>query len=439
MTVLSDKRNTMSCTDISLLLDKELSALSAEENDAVSRHLSQCSQCNEFMTLFSNLPLFPGELSKDELNFAIHRVQARVQQQKRTPHPQKARRFAFAFAASFALLTLTGVVGLSLFSSKSEDAGLAQCSPTAPSKLVAGVYMTYCDTRRKPETIIEGGGDVRVSLRKGPIGLLIDPNRPNKRKVVVETPQGLVKVKGTVFTVNVGRENTWVEVFRGVVEVISREKEETFNVAAGHGADLVNGNTFRLSAPKTGSLHRRLMALTLEEPLEEGTGPAAISSNQETTDPNGTDELESSNLVTAESHHGINRTTRQPVESMYDLIQQAQSCLIDRNWKCAAARYRTVLTHYSRRPESMAVLISLAKVELRYMNSPKSALTHYKNYQRRAPNGPLAEEAQFGIAEVYQRLGRSHDEKKALRRFIQRFPESSHVKKARSRLKQLGE
>jgi outer membrane protein assembly factor BamD (BamD/ComL family) len=122
---------------------------------------------------------------------------------------------------------------------------------------------------------------------------------------------------------------------------------------------------------------------------------------------------------------------------MYTLTQEAQSCLIDRDWTCAAARYREVLTRFPRRPESMAVLISLAKIEMRYLGAPKDALTHYKTYQRRAPSGPLAEEALFGIAEAYRHLGVADKEEMTLSRFIEQYPESSLVQKARARLKQL--
>ena len=58
-------------------------------------------------------------------------------------------------------------------------------------------------------------------------------------------------------------------------------------------------------------------------------------------------------------------------------------------------------------------------------------------YQRRAPSGPLAEEALFGVAGAYRRLGNSNEERAALRRFLERYPRSSMQGKARARLAEL--
>ena len=119
------------------------------------------------------------------------------------------------------------------------------------------------------------------------------------------------------------------------------------------------------------------------------------------------------------------------------LIQDAQSCLIDRDWQCAAARYHEVLNRYAARTESASVLISLAKIELRHLNRPDNALTHYRTYQQRAPKGPLIEEAYLGIANAYRQLGNPAKEAETLRQFAERFPKSSLSGKARARLKQL--
>ena len=96
-----------------------------------------------------------------------------------------------------------------------------------------------------------------------------------------------------------------------------------------------------------------------------------------------------------------------------------------------------MLARYSKRPESTAALISLAKIELRHLDAPRKALAHFTAYQRRAPNGPLAEEALFGIAGAYQRLGNDDEERAALRRFVERYPRSSLRGKARARLAEL--
>ena len=83
------------------------------------------------------------------------------------------------------------------------------------------------------------------------------------------------------------------------------------------------------------------------------------------------------------------------------------------------------------------MLITLAKIELRHLNSPKKALAHYGTYLRQAPNGPLAEEALLGMAHSYRRLGLEDREAETLQRYIERYPKSGLLGKARSRLEQL--
>lgn len=84
------------------------------------------------------------------------------------------------------------------------------------------------------------------------------------------------------------------------------------------------------------------------------------------------------------------------------------------------------------------MLISLAKIELRHLKRPEQALLHYQAYARRAPGGLLAEEALFGIAKAYHRLGVEKKEKETLRRFVSKYQQSSLKRKADDRLQQLG-
>ena len=139
--------------------------------------------------------------------------------------------------------------------------------------------------------------------------------------------------------------------------------------------------------------------------------------------------------VELSKRHETGGAPKRSAPSIDTLIQEAQSCLIDRDWRCAAIKYQEVLKRYSGRPESMAVLISLAKIELRHLGRPKEALDHYKKYQQRAPKGPLAEEALYGIANAYRRLGLEDKEQETLRLFVEKYPQSSLVRKARARLK----
>ncbi len=448
MTRSSVTKDSISCADIAVFLDESLwQDLCVEERDAVSRHLDLCPQCSDFMKLATNLSRFPGNMSSDELDHAIQRVRVRASR----PHPSDERRapqwVPIAVAASIAALIIAAVLGLTSVGSNPKEKTVAfQCAPSMPVEPLEGVLISYCEGGTKPEIIVDKGR-VRVSLRSGAVGILVASDKFEKRSVIVDTPQGTVRDKGTVFTVRVYNENTWIEVFRGLVEVVSKIDDATvFNVAAGHEADVVGGVPSILTAPKTDMLRQRLDATESGERTARSDEDIEGSKTPSLNDI----ELPQSDMITdstggptqrrqaaSEAHRRSSGGSHPVVKSMYDLIQEAQSFLLDRDWTSAAARYREVLLHYPRRQESLAVLINLAKVELRYLGAPKDALAHYRDYQRRAPNGALAEEALFGTAEAYRNLGLKNDEEETLRRFIDRFPQSTLVRKARIRLTQL--
>lgn len=442
-------QDLMSCAEVASLLEKEVSEepLSSEEQRSVERHLSHCAGCRDFVRLTSNLPLFVDELSKDDVDAAIRAVMANEDNFGRTTHSPKDTWLIFAAAASIAAITLVGASLLSVVPESPSAPSLAfRCEPSAPSELVPGVFMTYCDGLA-PHAVVEDDGDVRVALPAGTVGFSIDPQRPHQRPVVVTTPLGEVRVKGTVFTVRVGRGNAVVEVFRGVVEVVPATRTgAVYEVSAGYGAMLLNHTTFELSDPKTEMLRQRLAEAVAA--AGDDTPTAAIGDETSSKDtpeeipPESLDEPSApenpERRELSGSRHGAGAPSRQRSASLDALIQDAQSCLIDREWKCAAARYREALKRYSGLPESKAVLISLAKIELRHLNAPKEALAHFRKYQQQVPNGPLAEEALFGTAQAYRRLGIEDKERETLRLFIERYPQSSMRKKAQARLTQLG-
>ncbi len=450
MTKTSNKYRSLSCDDITLLFDREVAdLLTDEEQHSLSCHLEQCRSCSEFVKLASNFRSFSENLSESELNFAIHRA---IKKAHEPPKKYQSRTFnwkTIAIAASVAAVMITGAIMLySTQPWKAETSVAFQCIPSTPIESVKGVFLTYCKEDRTPIVKVNEAGEVKVLLQTGTAGFFVDPARPNKNNVTVETPQGTVAVKGTVFTVRVDQNNTWVEVFRGVVEIASNTKHfDAFKINTGYGADLASGRSYNLIDPQTESV---LQALSLhmykQDSLDldqQGNLHNALSLSDTTRESLSDTQFDSEETAESEAQADLESQQKtagaqKPVyESMFNLIQDAQSCLIDRNWNCAALRYREVLARYPQRPESMAVLISLAKVELRHLNAPKDALLHYRNYLRRAPNGPLAEEALFGVAEAYQRLKQSKEEKESLKRFINKFPESFLVKKARYRLSQL--
>lgn len=459
----SGASDRISCAEAGVLLEKRISEeiLSDAEQQALTHHENDCPLCREVVKWISILPQRADDLSEIETLAARKRF---VENRGRLEAGAQRRKKVWALvgaAAAIAAVVLVGVFRRSSLPIASDEGAIAiNCVPALPTEPVPGVFMTYCDDK-EPGVLIVNGGDVRVSLRDGAVGLRIDPKRRDPHKVVVDTPEGEVRVKGTVFTVELQRDSARVEVFRGVVEFVPKVKGVLpLQVAAGRGADLMQHQLFDLSSPRTEPLRRALEAkLALKRQAENetvGGESAAAQASAERSPPfdfldsgtaDGLEEqapvapVESGEMETEATADGFRfsatAASKRSPPSIDALVQDAQSCLIDRDWTCAAARYQDVLKHYPGRPESTAVLISLAKIELLRLHLPKKALDHYELYQRQAPRGPMAEEALFGIAEACRRLGQQDREAETLRLFVERYPQSSQLEKARARLHQL--
>jgi TolA-binding protein len=443
----SDASDRISCSHAASVLEKRISedVLNDQELQALERHLNHCHACRDLVKWMSLLPQFADDLSPAEIDSAHRTMMENRNRPGRAETRRKTRWIIVAAAAAVA-----GVISVGLFHSLpskegGDSNGLLDCRPAPLTEPVPGVFMTYCGDR-EPGALIEHGGDLTVSLRQGAIGLSVDPNRRNKHKVVVETPKGEVRVKGTVFTVQVDRDIERVEVFRGVVEFVPTSKTDTaLEVPAGRGADLVRQETFELTEPETESLRR---ALDAEKKQRDSAQAEPVLENSPEPDrssvsggPAGSrrqvDPVEQALSPEKTARVGTDSASKVIVPSIDALIQDAQSCLIARDWTSASSRYQDILKHYPKSPESTAVLVSLAKIELRRLGRPKEALDHYQIYQNRAPNGPMAEEALFGIALSYRQLGEKNLELKTLRTFVERYPLSSQMEKATSRLHQL--
>jgi TolA-binding protein len=452
MTGLSGEQDRLSCSDAKLLLEKTIAeeALSVEERQTIEHHLDRCPRCRNLIRLTSGLPVFAKASADGEFDTAIDAVMKSLNDRRRAERARRTRWAAMAIAGAVAVLTLVGMPSLQNDpQSPTAVSPSFRCNALFPAEPVPGVFLTHCG-KNAPETIIENN-TVKVSLRKGAVGLFVDPARPGGQKVVVETRFGEVRVKGTLFTVGVDRSGAWVEVLRGVVEVVPETEKDlafknpAFKVAAGYGASLKQrGEKYKLSEPAAAPLFHELQIHAVdktsgqasadnEDSRESSPSPAPQDAGEETDD-EAAAQIEEE--IRREADDG---SPKRLAASMDVLIQDAQSCLLARDWKCAASRYREVLKAYSRRPESSAVLISLAKIELRRLDMPKKALARYKAYLRQAPTGPLAEEALLGAADAYRRLGLEEQEEETLRRFVEKFPKSSLSGKARTRLKQLSD
>ena len=449
----------ISCSHAALLLEKQFAEepLSNRAEEGLRAHLAECRKCQRTVNWMSTLPIHADAHADKRFNTGLRSAyQTSMNKRAYLQHKEYRKRIAMAIVAAAVLIAAVfGQDWLASLSSPRGDAAMApvDCLPVPPEETVPGVIMTYCEDAA-PDARIENDGDVRVRLEGGTVGMLIDPNRPHKRRVAVETPQGEVRVKGTMFTVRVDAQRSQVEVFRGVVEFVpTASTEDALSVKAGQGADLGHRTVFALSSPKTAPIRQVLYEKERHRSTEQPPSPeegrtfskspktvAALDSSEPTelTSRSAPADQTTSVTLSSDARPGSAAPPKREVPTIDSLIHEAQSCLIARDWMCASSRYQGILKHYPKRPESTAALISLARIELRHLGMPKKALDHYRTYQKRAPGGPMAEEALFGIAATYRQLGKKDLEQATLRRFIEQFPSSSQIKRAHARLRQLG-
>lgn len=448
MTSFSDGREPVSCAEVRSLFDKTLleEVLSPEEQRRVDNHLSQCPRCKRLFALASALPLFVDK-TDGRFEAGIAAVMEDWHRRREEKQHPKNRWKSVAIASAIATLAVVGVWNLrGVLHSSVVPSPELPCVPSARIEAASGVFMAYCDSDEPMVSV--NADETRVLLRRGFAALLVEPERPGKKNVIVETAFGEVRVKGTLFAVHVEEDNAWVEVIQGSVEVVPKKKEGVaFQVAAGNGSELTQRALFNVSESVEDMFIQMLVkpSDTLDETPNETISAQRIA--LDSSEAKGkdsaeveTDPIDNSDLIEKEIHNRFrDSSTRHTALSVQTLIEEARACLLIRDWACAASRYQETLRISPKRQGLTTVLISLAKIELRHLNRPKKALIHYKTYLQQAPNGPLAEEAFFGMANSYRRLGLKEREEETLRRFIERYPKSNLAGKVRDRISQLRE
>lgn len=437
------------CAKVALLMEKEVveETLTATEQQTINAHLAKCTECREIGLLSSSLHSLADELSNEDLNAAITNVLQDGNAQRVRRSTKRKRRILVLLAAGVLSATLLGLftqrfqTGSNVVSSEPKT-----CIPQPPRAIATGVWITSCGAK-KPKATTGDDGEVVVSLKTGAVALRVHPNRLNPQKVLVQTPFATVEVKGTVFGVYTTKDDGGVEVFRGKVSVTPvSNKKESFDVNAGFYAEFTHREQSKLNAPKTQILSTALLDLPshhkinlLEKTKTHTNKPASAEESDTSKQP-----LKSATQMLPARNDDANNlspksanSSETAIPSVESLIHSAQQCLIKRKWKCAALKYRKILEKYPHRAEAVTVYISLAKIELRHLKEPKKALAHYQAYHKRHPQGPLAEEALFGIAESHRQLGNAVKEMESLRLFTVRHPKSARIHKADARLRQL--
>jgi tetratricopeptide (TPR) repeat protein len=437
----------LSCDVVVQMLESSFddTPLTNRQKDVIHRHAQNCRDCQNLLGIMHGLRNFSDTLEVADFDEKISSVQKQWQH-LRPSYPVRApRRFIWvaSFAAAalllFGLWQLWGLRGAS--ESRQPSAFAVPCTPAVLVSPVDGVHIAYCRELTTPPTTTRNDAVV-VSLTRGSVALSVDPERNNPQPVTVQTPGGEVRVKGTVFAVHVTEQDERVEVFRGTVELWTPNADNpSLNVSAGTGATIPSPRKYTLKKPI-----REQLVIALKEQhagksaSHETVRDAAVS--DEVTRIQSSEKLNSVAIdntpePTPQGDKKTVRTSAGHVESMESLLEAARFCLIENDWTCAQERYSEALRRHPHHPAISAVRISLAKLELRRLNSPQKALGHYNTYLQKNPSGPLVEEALLGTANAHRQMKNTREEIAALRRLLSEFPNSVMALKVQHRLTQL--
>jgi len=126
-----------------------------------------------------------------------------------------------------------------------------------------------------------------------------------------------------------------------------------------------------------------------------------------------------------------------PDDGWRALVRAARSKRTARDWRGAARAYRELIRRYPRRGAARTAHVSLGFIQLEHLRRPGFALASFQRYLAGGRGGALAREAAWGRILALGALGRRKAEKRALRRFLARYPRSVYRRRAAGRLRKL--
>jgi tetratricopeptide (TPR) repeat protein len=120
-----------------------------------------------------------------------------------------------------------------------------------------------------------------------------------------------------------------------------------------------------------------------------------------------------------------------------DLLETARGFRSAGQFKQAAAAYEELATRFPASAEGRAALVSAGTINLERLGRPSRALLCFDRYLATAKQGTLAQEAALGRALAFKGLGDREREIGALEAFLASFPGAIQASRAKRRLAQL--
>ncbi|MBN1773408.1 MAG: FecR domain-containing protein [Deltaproteobacteria bacterium] len=273
--------------------------------------------------------------------------------------------------------------------------------------------------------------------------------------LAVSTVAGQVRVRGTIFAVEILDREVEVRVLEGLVEV---------SVPFLPSRRLAAGCVFRLGDERPRVLpeadehrDRRLAGLPPPAPLRSeqpaSVHPRIVPSppvvGQATAVAAG--ELgpaaATAGSGSASRRAGVRRPDRDPdgaggrepeaaVETPAQFLAAARRLRLAQDWLGAVSVYGELIAAFPSSAESRIALVTLGQIRLEHLRDAEAALQAFEEYLA-GPATDLAEEAAWGRARALRELGREAEEGEALRVFLARHPASLWTQEAQVRLSEL--
>jgi hypothetical protein len=120
-----------------------------------------------------------------------------------------------------------------------------------------------------------------------------------------------------------------------------------------------------------------------------------------------------------------------------DFLRDANQLRARERWQEASRAYEHVVASFPGTPEAYAATVAAGSLHLDHLGDARGAVGFFRAALRQRPNGPLAEEARWGVAEAERTLGDRKAEAAALRAFLARHPDALMAPRARARLEEL--
>jgi ferric-dicitrate binding protein FerR (iron transport regulator) len=421
------------------LLGDELAEL---EREYIRAHELECLVCGREAAVLRELrpPLLHAVPSEEDVRRLLLQADLpELEQARPEPSPQArpsiARRLPpRRLAAAAAMLAL--VAGLALL------IGLKAPAPAEPSLAAAPTTGSAAALARPPAFLskvtedtcgplvdgivlcVTAGTEIgrvqlegprrSVELRRGRAVASLD-SQPRGSSFSIATRAGEVKAIGTVFSVELAEDGTaYARVTRGrvLVHATSAQSEQS----------LLAGQQLMLGAATASALPLREAERDLElvarwtsmlgfgeaqaesslEPSEEAKGPEPVADDPE------------------------------PQRTTQDELSYARQLRARGLFTRAAEIYRSVHARSPSSESGRAALMALASLQLSSLNDPKAALASFDRYLA-AGGGPLRQQADYGRIRALRSLGRTAEELKATRAFIERYPKAPEARLLRER------